>query len=208
MDFQLTKAIRTDFWIVVCTLLLAGNAHAHRVSVFAWVQGDTVHVESKFAGGKKVKQGKITVFDSKGKRLLEGLTDPLGKFSFNAPQEKALKIVLDAGMGHRAEWIVNSEDFQGVGPEKEMKVDGLETDEKKQNKGAPGSVTNDMIELAVERALDRKLAPIMKMLSEAQEKRVTLKDILAGIGYILGLIGLAAYFHYRRRSAGTGMEKE
>ena len=35
------------------------SASAHRVNVFAWVDGDTIHVESKFSGGKKVKTGKV-----------------------------------------------------------------------------------------------------------------------------------------------------
>ena len=37
------------------------SASAHRVNVFAWVDGDTIHVESKFSGGKKVKTGKVVV---------------------------------------------------------------------------------------------------------------------------------------------------
>ena len=32
---------------------------AHRVILFAWVENDTVYVESKFNSGKKVKAGKI-----------------------------------------------------------------------------------------------------------------------------------------------------
>ena len=30
---------------------------AHKVSVFAWVEGDTVHTVGKFNNGKKVKNG-------------------------------------------------------------------------------------------------------------------------------------------------------
>jgi nickel transport protein len=172
-------------------------ATAHRVTVFAWVEGDTVHVEGKFARGKKVKQGKVTVFDAQGKGLLEGRTDAQGKFSFKAPEKRPLTIVLDAGMGHRAQWTLDSEDTPQALRERGKEVTAEQ----------PGTAP-DTLQQAVERALDKKLAPIMKMISESQEKRVSLKDILGGIGYILGLMGVAAYFHYRRRSAGAGEEKE
>jgi len=64
-------------------------------------------------------------------------------------------------------------------------------------------VTNlspDDIQLAFEKALDKKLKPVMKKLAESQENGPTVKDILGGIGYILGLVGVASYFHYRRKT--------
>jgi nickel transport protein len=51
----------------------------------------------------------------------------------------------------------------------------------------------------VERALERKLAPIRSQLAE---QRWTFRDILAGLGYILGLMGLASYIHYRKQTPG------
>jgi nickel transport protein len=50
------------------------------------------------------------------------------------------------------------------------------------------------IEKALEKALDRKLAPIMRTLAEMQEQKIRLTDVLGGLGYIFGLVGVAAYF--------------
>jgi nickel transport protein len=50
------------------------------------------------------------------------------------------------------------------------------------------------IDKALEKALDKKLAPIMRTLAEMQEQKVRLTDVLGGIGYIIGLVGMAAYF--------------
>jgi nickel transport protein len=47
---------------------------------------------------------------------------------------------------------------------------------------------------AIEKALDKKLAPVMRMLAEMQEQKVRLTDVLGGLGYIFGLVGVAAYF--------------
>ena len=50
----------------------------------------------------------------------------------------------------------------------------------------------------VEEALDKKLKPVMKLLAEAQQSGPSAVDILGGIGYIFGLVGVAAYFSARR----------
>ena len=97
--------------VAALLIALTGNAHAHRVNIFAWVEGDTVFVECKFSDGTKVNEGVIKVYDSAGKELLNGKTNATGEFSFKVPKQDDLKIVLDAGMGHRAEWPVSKQDL-------------------------------------------------------------------------------------------------
>ena len=96
-------------------LIVSGAAHAHRVNVFAWVEGDTVYTESRFPGGKAVKEGQIVVFDEvTGEKLLEGRTDESGAFSFQVPRRVSLRIELTAGMGHKNEWIVPAEEISAA----------------------------------------------------------------------------------------------
>jgi nickel transport protein len=54
------------------------------------------------------------------------------------------------------------------------------------------------IDKALEKALDKKLAPIMRTLAEMQEQKIRLTDVLGGLGYIFGLVGVAAYFKRKR----------
>ena len=89
---------------------------AHRVNLFAWVEGDTVYVESKFSGGKKVKAGKIIVTDPRGTELLSGTTSENGEFAFKVPKKTELKIVLRAGTGHRAEWTIPASEIEMPAP--------------------------------------------------------------------------------------------
>jgi nickel transport protein len=96
----------------------AASVNAHRVNVFAWIEGDTVHVESKFSGGKRVKAGKITVLDSEGGELISGMTNENGEFSFKIPKKTDLKIVVEAGEGHRGEWSINAADIEMPASEK------------------------------------------------------------------------------------------
>jgi nickel transport protein len=109
---------RPNLWvrgIFVILLICAFTtpALAHRVVIFAYTEGDIVHTESKFMPNTPVNQGKILVQDAQtGKELLTGQTDAKGKFSFNRPAEAAgkdLKIVIDAGVGHRAEFLLKAQ---------------------------------------------------------------------------------------------------
>jgi nickel transport protein len=102
--------------VVVCAVLIlfllaGGEARAHRVNLFAWVEGDTVFVECKYPDGTRVKEGVVRVYDSSGKEVLNGKTTDKGEFSFKVPKVDDLKIVLDAGMGHRAEWPLPKQDL-------------------------------------------------------------------------------------------------
>ncbi len=53
--------------------------------------------------------------------------------------------------------------------------------------------------MLVEKIVERKLQPIQRRLAESQENKISLIDILGGLGYIIGLVGLAAYFQNRKR---------
>ena len=194
--------------------LTVGSASAHRVNVFAWVEGDTVHVESKFAGGKKVKAGKIIVMDSKGNELLSGRTNDQGEYSFVIPiipTQTDLRIVLIAGQGHRGEWTIRATEMQQPpsGTEPDDPVENItqsennhtvfEISEETKPSTADNRVNMTELEAVIESVLDRKLKPITKMLADAQHKETTAKDIFGGIGYILGLVGIAAYVHSRKK---------
>ena len=103
---KLAKSIFFLLWVICLLCFRIESADAHRVVVFAWVEGDTVYVESKFSGGKRVKAGEIIVTDPQGNELLSGRTNENGEFSFKVPKKSELKIILLAGTGHRGEWTI------------------------------------------------------------------------------------------------------
>ena len=87
--------------IILFSFLSTGTALAHKVNLFAYVDGGKIYTESYFADGKPVKNGKVLVYDSEKKMLLRGVTDHEGLFSFDIPKVDDLNIVIDAAMGHR-----------------------------------------------------------------------------------------------------------
>jgi nickel transport protein len=50
----------------------------------------------------------------------------------------------------------------------------------------------------IDRALDRKLAPVIKLIRDTRKEGPTISEIVGGIGYIFGLFGLVMYFKNRK----------
>ena len=93
-------------------LFLSSQAMAHKVNVFAYVENGIVYVEGYFPDGRPVINGDIEVLDSKGQKLLKGTTDKEGKFSFPVPARNDLTIVINASMGHRAQFILKKNELE------------------------------------------------------------------------------------------------
>ena len=186
-----------SFIILFLTIVVLTGSHvpalAHKVMIFAWVEGDTVFTESKFSGGKKAVNAPVVIFDKDGKKLLEGKTDNKGEFSFKIPKVSDLRIVLDAGMGHKAEWTVPESDIREAGAilEKNSAV------------GSSGSIavglSKEEVRKIVEDSLDKKLRPILRMITESRNTKPSLTEIIGGIGYIFGLMGVALYFISKKK---------
>jgi nickel transport protein len=168
-------------------------ALAHKATIFAWVEGDTVFTESKFGGGRRAVNSEVRVFDGKGRKLLTGKTNERGEFSFTIPELTDLKVVLMAGMGHRAEWVI---------PESELKGEiGLPVSKELQETSSEKdiSLSREEVKKIVDDSLDIKLMPVFRKLAEMEERGPSITEILGGIGYIFGLMGVAIYFKTRGR---------
>lgn len=196
--------------ILFALCCLPSVALAHKVNVWAYAEGDTVLTESYFSDGRKCQHCTITVYDGEGNKLLEGKTDTEGSFSFRAPVKTDLLIVLDAGMGHRAEYKLSASDLPDTlptVPSREGKkapqtpMPGLEESvpPPEQSPGAPGAkIPIAELEQVVEKVLEKKFAPIRQMLVESQMERPSFTEIVGGIGYIMGIMGLVMYFKSRK----------
>lgn len=174
-----------------------GTAQAHRVTIFAYVDGNTIFTESKFGGGEPVRGGEVLVQDEAGNQLLTGKTNNKGEFSFPIPKKSALKIILNATMGHRAEWFLPRSEITGENsepPEEKSTPQSVSVS----GPSAPATVSTQEMEKAFEKVLDRKLKPLNRMLADMQQPGPSVHDVFAGIGYIFGLMGVAAWFRSRQ----------
>jgi len=196
-------------WGLLCLFMLLSSLfipgrplHAHSVYIYAWVEGDTVYTESYFGSNKRVMGGLVKVFDPSGKKLLEGKTNEQGEFSFKIPEKTDLRIVLDATMGHGAEFILRAGELPGVAGTRKQEVE-KEIEKRDSQEIAPTPVQADVeqIRTVMEKVLDSRLNPIIRSLAKIQEEKGPgMTEIVGGIGYIVGIMGLVLFFRGRKRN--------
>ena len=181
---------------MVLVLPMVSQVWAHKVNVFAWVEGDTVFVEGYFPGGKKSQDSLVEVFNPAGSKLLEGRTNEKGEFSFKIPERTDLKIVLTSSMGHKNDFTLSASDLEGPG----SLPSSVPANKHDHRVGKSVPVSNDMhqLETIIDEALDRKLAPVIKHIRDTRKEGPSITEIVGGIGYIVGLFGLVMYFKSRK----------
>ncbi|MDI6890136.1 MAG: hypothetical protein QMC83_04245 [Thermodesulfovibrionales bacterium] len=183
------------------------------MNIYAYVEDGMVHSESYFSDGTKCKNSMVEVFDEKnGTKLIEGKTDENGNFSFKISKATALKLVLHASMGHQADYILSEDEVREAMGQKAGKTE-IKEEQKSQGPEAPRLKKTEQtppikifkspdlseVEAIVERVTDRKLQPVMRMLVKLQEntEKPGITEIIGGIGYIIGILGILAYLKAR-----------
>jgi nickel transport protein len=194
---RLTRGVTSVIWAlgIIAFLTLPSQVWAHKVNVFAWVEGDMVFVEGYYPGGKKAQNSLVEVFNSANAKLLEGRTNQKGEFSFKIPAKEDLRIVLTAGMGHKNDFTITAGDLGGAEsssqePEPEIS----------EQIAASSSTDVDLgqLKVMIDQALDRKLEPVIKLIRNTRKEGPGVTEIIGGIGYIFGLFGLIMYFKSKK----------
>jgi len=100
-------------FLIIVVVSLPGFSLAHRLSVFAWVEGDTVFVQGTLGGGKRPKRGMVSIYDGTDALLLRTEVKADGTASFPLRDwETGLKIIMDIGEGHQSYWILTPYDIK------------------------------------------------------------------------------------------------
>ena len=216
VSLAITSVILAAFILATST-----SALAHRVNIFAWTEGNEIVAECGFNGGNKVKQGQVVVFDAAtGAKLFEGRTDDFGVYRFPVSAEgkaHGVRIVVKAGEGHQNEWTVEAAELAtiqpgtGAAPAASSAPASAPAVAAAPAAQAPASPKTDKapaqqaanisaseLQNIVNTALDAKLGPIRKELAEMRVARPGFSEIFGGIGWLVGLAGIALYFKGRR----------
>ncbi|WP_285905278.1 hypothetical protein [Pseudodesulfovibrio pelocollis] len=210
-------------------LLLTTAGHAHRVNLFAYVDGDTVVTESGYSRSSRVNHGTIEVYDAAtGILLLTGTTDDQGRFAFPIPEPArggamALRLKLLAGEGHQTEWTIAAEELAATGQKTATPDSTPKSGPKSEPKPAPESAPapdlaapqsplsdtaaqaqieaqiDARIQTQVEATIRRELTPVKQMLAELSQAGPGMTEIVGGIGYIVGIFGILAFIKSRTR---------
>ncbi|NDV28806.1 hypothetical protein [Desulfovibrio sp. JC010] len=194
--------------IFMLIMFCSTPAFAHRVNLFAYVEGDTVFTESYFSKKRKVHQGELEVFSTgNGELLLKGTTDNKGLFNFPIPEatkaeKSGLLINLYASEGHRATWTLHADEIFPETPQTASNTAAktVHASSTVQTSPADKASSADLAELTAQvKTLTDKVETLKRLIISQQEKGPGVNEIFSGIGYILGLFGVAAFFLSRKK---------
>lgn len=197
-------------------LILCTPVWAHKVNVFAIAQGDQILVEIYFPDGKPAINSKITVQNSAGKEIFSGVADAQGKAEFPIPASDDLTIAVDAGLGHRSEAkIPKSELDSGLKAKQALNMSAEEHQHSSgaahdhgqahEHAGAHESIDGNstQLEAVVQRAVNQAIKPLARQISE-YERKAGITEIIGGIGYIFGILGLLMFLTQKKKAENTG----
>lgn len=179
--------------VIVALALLPGTARAHQMYLFAQVDGPAIRGEVYFRGRHPACDVAVTAFDPAGEVIGRAETDQQGKFRLAARFCCDHRLVADTGDGHGAEFIVKAallpQDLPARGgtPETSPRPAGLPDVTPAANDGPPASPN-----AAQWASLRAEIAELRGQLQD-HEQRTRFRDVLGGIGYILGIAGVAFY---------------
>lgn len=203
--------------LLLAMLALPADALAHRVNIFAWVEGENIVAECGFNRAAPVRGGIVTVYDAgDGKKLLQGRTNERGVFVFAVPEAvregHGLRIEVNAGEGHVNDWTMTAAEineardlghgFLQAAPATAAKIPATATTSivpAPEAPAAPAPLTAAEVRAIVAEAVNSGLAPVRRELAALSSPGPSVRDIVGGLGWIMGLVGIACWFVARRR---------
>jgi nickel transport protein len=195
---------------LVASTLMSSQALAHKLSVFAYAEGNKVFVEGYFADGKKAQNSKVQAFNSAGKVVAEGTTNDKGQYFFDVSKADDLKIVINAGMGHRGVYNLPATELGDGTAAAEQPAAQPEPAPQQQAAAAgdtpqvettePAVASNQQLERVVHKAVNEAIMPLVRELDETRQKN-SLRDLLGAVGFIFGFMGL--FFFFKARQQGS-----
>jgi nickel transport protein len=183
--------------------------------MFASAEGNVITGYVYYTTGGKPKNVTVLVQDINENRLGEVTTNEEGEFTYTADTRQDYVFVLELSDGHRTSFTLTADELpdslpaatgieQAVSPEDKEHVEKKDVtapslEERISTKEEMDvQVPLDEIEKIVDKAVSKQIRPLREQLEKYEEK-IRLHDILGGIGYIIGLMGLGYFLGARRK---------
>lgn len=186
-------------------LAYASPALAHKVKVFAWTEGAVISGYVYFPGGARAQNVRVVFYGPEDKSLGETVTNKKGEFAFTAPYKCDYRVVADIGDGHQAEYTLPASELPdslaelGSGSKQAAQEEAASAPAMKkppvsgiEGEGVSAVLSDSRLTELVEKAVMKQVLPLREQIEQYEEK-VRLHDILGGIGYIIGLMGVVLY---------------
>ena len=184
------------FFASLFMLFIHSNVLAHNVVGGVYATGADIEGEAGFSNGVMAHEGSLVkVSDQHGNPLGEVLTDAQGYFVFTAKKRITHVFDVNMGAGHSLTMQLPADELP----------DSLGAVSIPLNTSTLRTVkptASDQVDasLAIERAVAKHIKPLRKEIQALKEKS-GMRDIIGGIGYIFGLLGVVALLRERKLKA-------
>ena len=197
-------------------------ASAHNVVGGVYAEGFTIEGEAGFSNGSMANEGTVVkVSDTSGTPLGEAVTDDQGYFVFTAKKRITHVFEINMGAGHilkmqlPAEELPDSlDDVTATTVSSNSVASTSDITQSTNNNGQVENtnqatsnqaviqkeIQNQITPLMLEKAIAKQIKPLRREISALKEKS-GMRDIIGGIGYIFGLLGLVAFLRERKLKA-------
>ncbi len=184
-------------------------ALAHQIYIFAKVDGRTIGGRVYFRGNAPAQNVTVRATDPDGNELGRTTTDEQGKFTLPARGRVEHRLAAETGDGHVTEpYVLPAKLFQETPPEERKTgpaapVGRSPTPSDVGRSPTPSSdagrsTAPSTDESARIEQLNDQLDALQEQLA-ASQSRLLVRDVLGGIGWIVGLSGIAYYYLGVRR---------
>jgi nickel transport protein len=199
--------------LALALIFAALPAEAHRLKLFATVVDGTMSGYGFFVGGGRAGNVDLVVKDAAGAEVARLKTDDTGSFSYRPASPGAYRLALDAGDGHESEVAIDADRFAAgetpaaapvqtpIAPEVAAPAPPSPPPPPALDAADLARLVAAEVDKAAERAVARQIRPLLEAY-DAAEARIRINDILGGLGWIMGLVGISAWILARRRPPG------
>ncbi len=160
---------------MLAVLLGSAAAEAHQLYVHALARGRAIEGRAYFHGDLPAADAQVRLYDTAGNLQSHARTDEHGQFRFECHQRTDHQVVVDDGAGHRAITTVRGEDLS---PELAAEFGGT-----------AGTGYGDASVAAELQSLNSQIVQLRREL-DAYRQQLRWKDLIGGVGYLVGVLGL------------------
>lgn len=185
---------------IIVLVLTAAPAVAHKLKLFAAVDGSAIGGTAYYSGGGRSVGVIVRVFGPDGAPLGQAVTDDEGRFRVAVAGAFDHHLVVESGDGHRAEVVIPAAALAGGPVPGPAMPTGAALPAAALPTPPAGTCPTAEIERLVAQGVASQVIPLREAL-DRYEDRVRIADVLGGLGAILGLFGLWSLF---RRNRGAG----
>jgi nickel transport protein len=212
--------------LTIAILALPVTARAHSFHVFALGDGNIIEGYAYFGGGARPQHAKLSVENGAGKILLQGETNANGEFRLQVDHLDDYVIRANTGDGHAASYLLKSSELSDALPTATSNAIGTvvalnpvdsASDTATSFSAAPDmvasttaentasqhvSITPEQLSQLVSHAVAKQVNPLREQIV-AYENKVRFSDIIGGLGIIIGIFGIIAWWQARQKISNT-----